>query len=423
VKALPVPVAGKQVEVAVVIKSRPMRKITFAALAFFFQVLSAFSQPTTDTAYKSRKLKLNEINFVTGYYHQDGDHSAVTGGIGTEKLTDLSNTIELKLVRTSRNNREHTLTGELGIDHYSSASSDKIDPSTISSPSHADTRIYPSADYTIKNPVNNFSIGFVASLSNEFDYHSLGAGVHIAKASKDNNTEFNLKLQGYFDKWKVIYPIELRPPGYGTGGEGGGAVEWKPRNTYSASFSFSRVFNERIQVALLLDIISQDGLLATSYQRVYFTDNSARFEVLPSGRLKLPVGARFNWFLTNKVILRSFYRYYTDNWGLHAHTAEIELPWKISPFFTLSPFYRFYSQNAANYFAGYKEHLATEKLYTSDYDLSEFTSNYFGVSFKLMPAKGMFHMQKWNSAELRYGHYNRSTDLNAEMVTLALKFK
>ena len=400
-----------------------MRKISFAALAFFFHILAAFSQESPDSSYKSRRLKLSEINFVSGYYHQDGNHSAVTGGIGTEKLTDLSNTIELKLVRKSRKQYEHTLNFELGIDHYSSASSDMIDPGTISSASYADTRIYPAVDYTIKNPSNNFSFGLSASHSNEFDYQSWGAGAHIAKASKDNNTEFNLKLQVYFDSWKVIYPIELRPPGYGTGGEDGGPAIWKPRTSYSAAVSLSKVINDRMQMALLLDAISQDGLLATTYQRVYFNDNSARSEVLPSRRLKIPAGARFNWFLSDDLIFRSFYRYYTDNWGLRAHTAEVEFPWKISPFITLSPFYRFYWQRAADYFAGYKEHVPSEKFYTSDYDLSDFSSNYFGTSIKLMPTKGVFHIQKWNSLELRYGHYTRSTDLNADMITLALKFK
>lgn len=400
-----------------------MRKISFAAFAFFFQILAAFAQQAPDSNYKSRRLKLEEINFVSGYYHQDGNHSGVTGGIGTEKLSDISNTIELKLVRTGRNNHEHTLSAELGIDHYTSASSDKIDPTTISSASYADTRIYPTIGYSIKNPANNFTYGLSGSHSNEFDYQSYGAGVQFSKASKDNNTEFGLKLQAYFDSWKVIFPTELRPPGYGTGGEDGGGVAWKPRNTYSASFSFSRVINERMQVALLLDLISQDGLLGTSYQRVYFTDNSARPEVLPGKRFKLPVGARFNWFLADQFILRSFYRFYTDDWGLRAHTAEIELPWKVSPFFSLSPFYRFYWQKQIDYFAAYKQHLPIRPFYTSDYDLSGFTSHYFGTSIKLMPAKGVFGISKWNSAELRYGHYTRSTDLVSDMITLALKFK
>ncbi len=399
-----------------------MRKITFGSLAFFFNILAAFSQNNTDSTYSSRKLKLDEINLVSGYYMQDGNHSAVTGGLGSEKLTDFSNTIELKFIRTDRKLRQHTLTGEIGIDHYSSASSDKIDPNTISSPSHADTRLYPSVDYTIKNK-QNFSAGANASYSTEFDYKSYGLGVHLTKASIDNNRELSLKLQAYFDTWKVIYAFELRPPGYGTGGKGGGEVSSAPRNSYSASFSFSQVINSKMQVALLLDLISQNGMLATSYQRVYFNDNSAHFELLPSQRFKIPFGARFNWFATNKVIVRNYYRYYQDNWGLSAHTFEMEVPVKLNPFFSVSPFYRFYSQNAAEYFAGYKEHNPSTSLFTSDFDLSGFTSNYLGAGFRWVPENGVFNFHKWNSLDFRYGHYLRSDGLQSDMITLALKFR
>lgn len=400
-----------------------MRKISFAAFAFFFHILASFSQTSTDTVYKTRKLKLEEVNFVSGYYHQNGDHSAVTGGIGTEKLSDFSNTIDVKLVRTDKHNRNHSLVGEIGIDHYTSASSDKIDPSTISSPSHADTRIYPSVNYNIQNPTNHFSFGGGLSYSTEYDYQSFGAGLQLAKSSADNNTEFNVKLQAYWDTWKVIYPVELRPPGYGTGGEDGGNVSSAPRNSYSASFTFSRVLNERMQLALILDLVTQNGHLETSYQRVYFNNNSAKPELLPDKRFKIPVGARFNWFLTNKLLLRSFYRYYYDDWGLTAHTLELELPVKITPFFSLTPYYRFYIQNAADYFAAYQLHSIAEQFYTSDYDLSHFSSNYLGAGFRFIPEKGVFHVSKWNTLEMRYGHYSRNNGLNSDMITLAAKFK
>jgi hypothetical protein len=135
------------------------------------------------------------------------------------------------------------------------------------------------------------------------------------------------------------------------------------------------------------------------------------------------VGARLNWFMTNKIIFRSFYRYYFDDWGLTAHTVELELPIKITPFFSLSPFYRFYTQEAADYFAGYKQHVPTEKFYTSDYDLSKFSSNYIGAGFRFIPEKGVFHISRWNTLELRYGHYNRNDGLNSNLITLAAKFK
>src|SRR4029079_2862654 len=121
-----------------------MRKLSLAVIGMFVSILGAFSQPGTDSAiYKSKKLKTDEINFVTSYYHQDGNHSPVTGGIGTQKLSDIATTFEIKLNKYDKHNLKHDLSFELGIDHYTSASSDKVDPQTISSASHADTRIYP----------------------------------------------------------------------------------------------------------------------------------------------------------------------------------------------------------------------------------------------------------------------------------------
>src|SRR5689334_17142460 len=139
-----------------------MRKLSLTAIGMYLGILSAFSQ-TDSSAYKSRKLHLDEINFVSGYYKQDGNHSAVTGGIGTEKLTDFANTIELKFLRYDKKNRRHDLSFELGVDHYTSASSDKIDPSTISSASSSDTRIYPSLSWNITNEAKKTTVGLNTS--------------------------------------------------------------------------------------------------------------------------------------------------------------------------------------------------------------------------------------------------------------------
>ncbi len=164
-------------------------------------------------------------------------------------------------------------------------------------------------------------------------------------------------------------------------------------------------------------------LIATKYQRVYFTDGSEKAETLPDTRFKIPIGIRANYFLGDRFIIRSYYRFYTDNWGLKAHTLDLEVPVKITPFFSLSPFYRFYTQNAVNYFAPYGMHKPDEINFTSDYDLSKFTSNFFGMGFRIAPPKGVFGMQKLNAVELRYGHYTRSTGLNSNTISLHLKFK
>lgn len=398
-----------------------MKKISFAIFTSLLQLLTASAQ-TDSAAYKQRRLTLDQVNLVSSYYMQDGNNSAVTGGIGSEQLTDIANTIELRMIKRDKQDHLHSFSFELGIDHYTSASSDKIDASTISSASRADTRLYPSLNWTVSNDRNGLTAGAGVYYSTEYDYQSIGIDANVAKSSDDKNRELALKLQAYFDTWKVILPAELRPRGYGSGSDDG-SVDSKPRNSYSASASFSQVINQRLQIALLADGIYQNGLLATKYQRVYFTDNSAKVENLPNTRFKLPLGIRVHYFIGTRVIARGYYRFYTDNWGVQAHTANIELPVKITPTFSVSPFYRYYMQTAANYFLPYHMHNASEVFYTSDYDLSKFQSHFFGIGLRLVPEKGMLGIRRWTSLELRYGHYLRNTGLHSDIISLNAGFR
>ena len=402
-----------------------MRKIYLCVLSLYLGISASFAQTATDSSnYQPRKLKLDEVNFVTGYYHQDGNHSAVTGGIGTENLTDFANTLDLQMSKYSKQGKKNTFLFELGVDHYTSASSDKIDPNSISSASMSDTRVYPSLNWTTSNEKTGNALGFTGSYSHEYDYQSFGGGFNLTRSSKDKNTQFDLRLQAFLDTWKVILPVELRPAGYGSGSERDDRpVDYSPRNSFSSSFSLSHVINARLQGLIIVEPSYQHGLLATKYQRDYFTDGSERVENLPGSRYKLPIAARLNYFLDDRFIIRTFYRYYMDNWGIRAHTAEIEVPVKLTSFVSVSPFYRYNNQTGTRYFAPYGQHNAADVYYTSDYDLSTLNSSFFGTGIRFAPPKGVFGWQHLNTLELRYGHYVRSTGLNSDIVTLALKFK
>lgn len=395
-----------------------MRIIPLIIAGMYFSILSAFSQSAapSDSVYKSRKLSIDEINIVSSYYKQDGNNSAVTGGIGTEHLTDIANTIDLQLSKYGKSPLiKHRFNFELGVDTYTSASSDKIDPSTISSASMSDIRIYPSLSWNRENEKKGSTIGISASFSNEYDYNSVGGGISFSKISKDKNREVALKLQAFLDTWKVIYPIELRNEN--------NSNEKSPRNSFNGSLSVSQVINKRLQALIMIEPAYQHGLLATKYQRVFFTDNSVQSETLPEDRYKLPIGLRLNYFAGNKVIVRSFYRYYMDSWGVNANTFELETPVKLSPFISISPFYRFYQQSQADYFAPFARHSVSESFFTSDFDLSRFDSNFFGAGIRLAPPKGVFGFSHLSGMEIRYGHYTRSTGLNSNIVSLHLKVK
>ncbi|MBC8984906.1 DUF3570 domain-containing protein [Pedobacter sp. N36a] len=406
-----------------------MRKIYLHVLMLFAGVLGAQGQikikPTASdtTHYQSRKLKIDEINLVSAYYHQNGNNSAVTGGIGSEKLSDFANTIDLQLSKLNKVGNKNTFLFELGVDHYTSASSDQIDPSTISSASMADTRVYPSLNWTHSNEKTGNAFGFTGSYSTEYDYQSLGAGFNLTRLSKDKNTQFDFKLQAFLDTWKVILPIELRSDASLGKGHESRSEGSSPRNSFSASFSLSQVINQKLQAMIIVEPAYQKGLLATKYQRVYFTDGSLRAENLPDQRYKLPIAARLNYFATDQVIIRAYYRYFMDNWGIRAHTAEIEVPVKLTSFISLSPFYRYNNQTGTKYFAPYGQHDPSAQYFTSDYDLSTLNSDFYGAGIRLAPPHGVFGWQHLNMLELRYGHYSRSTGLVSNIISLNLKVK
>ncbi|MDB5116008.1 MAG: hypothetical protein JWQ79_1500 [Mucilaginibacter sp.] len=379
------------------------------------------------TNYNPRKLRLDEVNFVTSYYSQTGNHSAVTGGIGTEKVTDIANGLDLNFVWTNHKNNKNTLNVGLGFDYHTAASQAFVSKTGASSPSG--TRLYPSVDWTVENAKTGNTFGIGAYLSTEYNYNSLGADVHYSAKTDNKNGEFSVKLQGYFDHVTLIYPSEFDPQttivNSSDRGNGGHRDNFgsSPRETYTAAFGYSQIINSRLQVAFLADVVGQNGFLSLPFHRVYFSNGKDTIERLPSSRFKLPLGFRANYFLGDNIILRSYYRYYADSWGVRSNTANLEVAYKVSPFFSISPFYRYYTQTAARYFAPYEVASPTQTYFTSNYEYAKFNSQFFGVGFRIAPPNGVFGWQGLHELEIRYGHYKQNTDLISNVVSLNLGFK
>jgi len=423
-----------------------MKRLCLTVIGLYLMLLHAFSQsaPADTASFKPRKLKLDEINFVSSYYTQNGDHSAIQGGIGSEKVTDLANGIELKFIAYDPLRRKNTLTAGIGLDHHTAASQAWVSKTGASRT--GGTRIYPSLQWERENEQKGTRFGLGASYSSEYNYHSIGLQTDLGLKTKHNG-EFGLKLSAYFDQVKLIRPSEFNTTDTITNTSGGTtsyttasgrtvtlsaggtyvsdgetSIPSSPRNTYTASLSFNQIINTRLQGALLLDVVAQNGYLGLPFHRVYFKDGADSVENLPSTRFKLPVGLRLNYFLGDRVVLRSYYRFYTDDWGIRSHTASLEVPIKLTPFFSISPFYRYYTQTPSKYFAPYETHTESQTYYTSNYALAAFSSQFFGADIRLSPPDGIAHTHL-ATLELRYGHYTQSTDLVSDVISLNLTFK
>ncbi len=387
-----------------------------------------------------------EINILSTFYDQDGSHSPVTGGEGTEKLNDFSNVIILNVPLDKSN----SIGFYGGADAYSSASTDNID-TNVSSASSEDVRAYGTLSYNHKNLKKGEIYGVRAGFSKEFDYRSFSAGFNASKEWNQGNTELNFTGQAFFDNWlgkhdktdpiELIYPeLWILPYIYENQ-----FLTTSKRNSFNAQIYLSQVLNKRMQLSLSAEAIYMNGLLSTPFHTVYFADQPEMLfdiERLPSSRLKIPLGLRFNWFPLDYLVLRTNYRYYFDDFGITAHSFDIEMPVKLSYNFTLSPFYRYHTQSAANYFAPKNTHISTSEFYTSDFDLSALDSHKFGLGLRFAPVYGIaktlpllsdkgwigkalnpyilpsnkvkeFGSLTFKYAELRGAIYNRTTDLSS----------
>ena len=410
-------------------------------IALFFGLWVRAQQ--TNTTYKKRILEQAELETLFSYYSQDGQNAAVTGGEGTEELTDATSTLVLRMPL----NEDAIVTIDAGISAYSSASTSNIDPfdgrqegspfQASSGASQNDILAYFNPSISHYSDSRNFIWNANAYVSNEYDYFSIGFGGGITQLFNERNTEISLGGQVFLDSWKPQYPIELRP-GYSNGIFGYEpdftAFENENRNSYSLNFGFSQILSQRLQFSLSVDAVFQEGLLSTPFQRIYFQDKEDFFqenfqladdvEQLPNSRVKLPIGGRLNYYVNDWLVLRSFYRYYWDDWGLTGNTAQVEAPIKLNHKFTIYPTYRYYQQSGVRYFYQKEEAVSTMDFYTSDFDLSSYTANQYGLGlqYKDVLAAGKIWFFGLKSINLRYAYYTRNNGLDASIITLSSTF-
>ncbi|WP_020567384.1 DUF3570 domain-containing protein [Neolewinella persica] len=418
----------------------------------------ALAQSTVkDTSYKKRVLETAELQILTSYYSQDGNNAAVSGGTGTEQLTDIHPTV----IYAVPLNDDDVLTVNVGISAYSSASSSNVNPfdgggradpfQASSGASKGDNWTNVTASYSHSSDDRNIVWSANLSGSTEYDYTSVGVGGSYTRIMNQKNTELSLKANVFIDGWNAIYPSELRPFDDGSGLTNRlfqshtitGNANYNPnfarldktgRQSYNLGVNFSQILSRNLQGNLSLDVVQQSGLLSTPFQRVYFADIENSFiedfaladdiERLPNSRTKIALGGRLHAYINERIVVRSFLRYYTDDWGINSVTANVEVPVKITQQFTLRPAFRYYTQTAADHFAPYDEHLSTSTFYTSDYDLSEFVANQYSLGVTYTDILASAHIWRFGlkSVDLNFSSYNRDNGFSAIQGAVGVKF-
>ena len=355
------------------------------------------------------------MDFLAGYYQQDGDHSAVTGGEGDESLQDFASVIKINIPINDKN----SLQLDSRLSYFTSASSDEIDPKTISGASRHDLKVNIQARVNRQLKTESRTFYYELGASHEAHFASVNAGIGISGKFRAGQSEWQASTAYTMDVWGPHYNLSrLYPSDY----FGADDLSTNKRHSLGMTFGMKHDINSSVNIGFTAGVYQQFGLLSTPFHRIYFHDEiKIDIERLPAYRVRMPVTGRMNFYATDWLIFRSYYRFYWDNFELKSHTVYLEIPVKPSNQLSVYPFYRFHHQQGHEYFDMKGMHSVSDQYYTSDFDQGDLHSHFVGGGFKWTPffakRKKADRRIEFEAVEARGAFYTRSDDFHSWIIS------
>lgn len=259
-------------------------------------------------------------------------------------------------------------------------------------------------DLGVSQKVGTFTFTPRLGYSSEFDYRSINGGLSIAKSFAEDNF---VLAAGYQLFWDKTHPFDAANAQF---------LDWQNKRTQSFDLSVSQILSPSDLILVGYNFTMQNGYLAGSRNTVELAGKRLN-EVLPDSRLRHAATMRYVHGFNDFLALHLDYRYYFDNWGFRAHTAEPSLAIGFHEDDGLVKlFYRYYQQNASTY---YKDNFSANKTYmTADSDLAAFHANEAGALVSYSWDLGA--VLKSINASAGASYYMRSNHLNVSLFQLGI---
>ena len=173
---------------------------------------------------------------------------------------------------------------------------------------------------------------------------------------------------------------------------------------HSYRVGVSQVLAPNLLMAFNYEAITDEGYLNNPY-RVYRyltnpLDPSEGFqqatEVYPDTRTSDAAGVKFLYHLPWHASLGTGYRYFTDDWGIDAHTAHISYTHSFRNRFWVELRYRYYDQGAADFYSDLFEFPSQDEndYRARDKELSDMNSQTFSLYLTYQQPLGWGPMDK-----------------------------
>lgn len=172
----------------------------------------------------------------------------------------------------------------------------------------------------------------------------------------------------------------------------------------SYHLSLTQILTKNLLLSLNYDGITDNGYLQNPYRNVLVLNDpddpsaGANFntpERYPKTRTSNAGSANFLYYLPYRASLKLAYRYYTDDWSIDAHTAEIAYTHPFRDRWILDIGFRYYQQTHADFYADLFNRPDQQNFMARDKELSEFKDYTvgFALSYDLLN-KGWGYIDK-----------------------------
>ncbi len=233
-----------------------------------------------------------------------------------------------------------------------------------------------------------------ADISSETDYLSLGVSDTV---KRDFNNKLTTVSAG------LGFTADTVAPGGGAPVEMAllsapaptGESEEKSKNTVNLLLGMTQILSRRALTQINLTYASSSGYLTEPYKFLSVVDAGGntidyRYEKRPDTRNSMALYWKWQYQLPEDVVYVS-YRYFSDDWGINAHTADVKYRYELGGGKYLQPHLRLYQQTAADFFQHSLAGLTDQPQYASaDLRLGEMTSRTIGVKYGMPLGDGEF---------------------------------
>lgn len=255
------------------------------------------------------------------------------------------------------------LSGNYYVDAVSSAS---IDVVTQASPYKENRKQY-SGGIDLLQGKTTYSAGYIDSKENDYS-----AKTAFASISQDMFGDLTTVSFGFTRGWDRV----------GRRGSPGFSEPVERRNW---SVGLSQVLTRNMLAGLNIETTESEGFLNNPYRQVRYVDAGdprgygRQFERYPHTRTGNAAALQLKYYLPWRAALDGNYRYYSDTWGIRAHTGRLGYthPWRS---WTFDGRLRYYTQNKADFYSDLFPFFDAQNFLARDRELATFNSLTLGFT-------------------------------------------